>query len=242
MNRMPRLRHVLTAAEPAAAAAIAGPEGLGGALRVAPSYPEADAGEPGRRGGRSVARRLRGSPAFLTGGTIVVFWVVCAIFWRLIVPYSPFTTNPFGALRPPNGMHWLGTDELGRDVLSRVLAGAAPVLTVAPIATALAVACGTVLGLAAGYYRGLLDDLLMRIVDTLLVLPGLIIAVVVIGIAGPSVVSVILLVGLSFSPRHAAIQATRDLSSSPPIAAPGGRPGGRVLPPCAGTVPGTGAR
>lgn len=149
---------------------------------------------------RPLARRLARSPAFLVGGAIVLFWVVCAVFWRLIVPYSPFATDPFSTLKHPSSLHWLGTDELGRDVLSRVIAGAASVLTVAPIATALAVVCGTVLGLFAGYYGGPLDDLLMRTVDALLAFPGLIIAVVVIGLAGPSVVSVILLVGLSFAP------------------------------------------
>lgn len=147
-----------------------------------------------------LARRLAGSPAFLAGAIIVLFWVVCAIFWRLMIPYSPFATDAFSTLKPPSSLHWLGTDELGRDVLSRVIAGAASVLTVAPIATALAVVCGTMLGLLAGYYRGPLDDVLMRTVDALLAFPGLIIAVVVIGLAGPSILSVILLVGLSFAP------------------------------------------
>ncbi len=177
-----------------------GAAGIGASLGgVVPGY-DAEEVELRRPHGRPLVRRLTRSPGFLGGGAIVFFWVVCAIFWRLIVPDSPVASNLSSILKPPSGQHWLGTDELGRDVLSRVIAGAASVLTVAPIATALAIGCGTVLGLAAGYYRGPLDEMLMRTVDALLAFPGLIIAVVVIGVAGPSELSVILLVGLSFSP------------------------------------------
>jgi peptide/nickel transport system permease protein len=171
----------------------------------------------GDRHAAQVWRRLLRKPAFVIGTAIVLLWAIAAIFWPLLVPDNPLATDPFRVLRAPSALHLLGTDELGRDVLSRLLAGAEPVLTMAPLATAVAVSAGTVIGLAAGYYRGLFDEVLMRTVDALLAFPSLIIAVVVLGLTGTSEISVVLLVGLSFSPlvartvRSAAIaQRERD--------------------------------
>jgi peptide/nickel transport system permease protein len=94
----------------------------------------------------------------------------------------------------------LGTDDLGRDVLSRILAGAGSILTVAPAATVLCITAGTVLGLVAGYYRGLLDDVLMRAVDAVISLPAIVVGVFVLGLLGPSTLNLVFVIGIIFTP------------------------------------------
>ena len=140
------------------------------------------------------------SRTFLIGTAIVVFWVVDAMFWPAIVPQNPQMLNPTATLAPPSAAHWFGTDDLGRDVFSRTLAGAASVLTVAPAATALGLLGGIVVGLIGGYYRGPVDDILMRVVDALLAFPLIVIAVLVLAVLGPSVANVILVIGFVFTP------------------------------------------
>ncbi len=125
---------------------------------------------------RRAARRerwrvLRRSPTFVVGAVIVGFWAVCAIFGSLLEPHDPFAVNVVHRLTAPSSRNWLGTDELGRDVLSRVIAGARDILIVAPLATAIGTLAGTTIGLVTGFYRGAVDDVLMRLVDAFLAVP-----------------------------------------------------------------------
>jgi peptide/nickel transport system permease protein len=143
---------------------------------------------------------LRRSPAFLVGAVVLAFWVLDALAWRLVVPYDPLDGDILARLEGPSSAHWLGTDDLGRDVLSRVLAGAATVLTVAPLATALGIAGGVALGLVTGYYRGLVDDVVGRLIDAVLALPLIMIAVLVLAVLGRSTLNVILVIGIVFMP------------------------------------------
>ena len=140
------------------------------------------------------------SKTFVVGGAILIFWIFDAIFWSTIVPRDPQALNPGATLQGPTAAHWFGTDDLGRDVFSRTLAGASSILMVAPVATALGLAGGTVVGLLTGYYRGLVDDIIMRIVDALLAFPLIIIAVIVLVVLGPSTVNVIFVIGFVFTP------------------------------------------
>ena len=96
---------------------------------------------------RRDAARLMRSPSFMIGGSVVLFWVACALFGRSAVPYDPFADDLLNSLMPPSSEHWFGTDQLGRDVFSRVIAGARDILTVAPLATLLSTMLGTALGL-----------------------------------------------------------------------------------------------
>ena len=96
---------------------------------------------------------LRHSKTFLTGMAILIFWVASALGWRWIVR-DPQAVDPAATLASPGAGHWFGTDNLGRDVLARVIAGAAPVLTVAPLATLLGIAGGATLGLVTGFALG----------------------------------------------------------------------------------------
>lgn len=148
---------------------------------------------------RSVLGVALRSPTFVIGAAVLAFWVFDAIFWPLFAPYDPLTQGP-AILAPPSGADFLGTDSLGRDVFARVLAGASSVLSVAPIATAIGVAGGLVLGLVAGYYRHTTDALLMRLVDALLAMPSLITATLVLGVLGASDVAVVIVIGALFAP------------------------------------------
>jgi len=153
-----------------------------------------------RGAGRAAVRRLARNPVFLVGAAVVCFWILAAVEWRALAPYDPFAINPAHPLAPPSWAHWLGTDDLGRDVFSRVLAGAAPVLVVAPTATILSLAGGTTLGLVAGYYRGLVDDVLMRLVDAVMSLPAIIPATLVLALVGRSSTNVMLAIAVLFAP------------------------------------------
>jgi peptide/nickel transport system permease protein len=154
---------------------------------------------------RDTAASLLRSPVFCVGASIVLGWILVAILWRWIAPYNPYAIHPYDTFASPSSSHWLGTDELGRDVFSRVLAGSTTVLTIAPASTLLAVLMGTVLGLAAGYFKGILDDVLMRTVDGLLAFPPLIVAIIVLSALGRSELNVILLIAVFFSPLIARV-------------------------------------
>lgn len=157
------------------------------------------------RAGRLERLRLRlilvlHSKTFVIGAAVLLFWIIDAIFWQYFVPHDPYAQDLSATLQGPSGSHWFGTDDFGRDMFSRVLAGASSVLSIAPAATALGLLGGITLGLITGYYRGLVDDILMRIVDALLAFPLIIIAVLVLAVLGPSVRNVILLIGIVFTP------------------------------------------
>jgi peptide/nickel transport system permease protein len=146
-----------------------------------------------------LVRALLRSKTFLVGFCFVLFWVVSALTWRWVVR-DPQAVDTAATLSSPSGDHWFGTDNLGRDVLARVIAGAAPVLTIAPLATLLGLAGGTTIGLITGYYRGWIDDIFSRIVDALLAFPLIILAVLVLASLGREPRNVILVIGIIFTP------------------------------------------
>lgn len=152
-----------------------------------------------RRQRRYVMRSLLRSPTFMIGSGIVVFWVLMALF-SMHLTQSPFDVNPMSTLQAPSSAHWLGTDDLGRDVLARTLAGARSVLVIAPIATLLALLWGTVIGLISGFYRGITDEVIMRLVDVLLALPVVITSILILSLLGRSVAIVIIVIGVLFTP------------------------------------------
>jgi peptide/nickel transport system permease protein len=154
---------------------------------------------------RKTARRERyllllRSPTFIVGMILVLTWVICAIGYTHLAPQDPFATNPLERLRAPGGQHLFGTDRLGRDVLSRVIAGARGILIVAPLATLIGTAAGTALGLVTGYFGGIVDESLMRLVDAFLALPLVILGLLFLVALGPSNLAVILVIGIVFTP------------------------------------------
>lgn len=139
------------------------------------------------------------SPSFVVGMVILLFWIVDAVAWHLFAPDSPLAQVGY-TLQRPSGAHLLGTDSSGRDVLSRVLAGASSVLAIAPVGTLIGLLGGTIVGLVTGYYRGVADALVMRVVDALLALPAIILAALALSLLGTSEYAVALLIGVLFTP------------------------------------------
>jgi len=148
---------------------------------------------------RETFRLLIRRPAFIIGNVIVIGWVITAILGERITPYDPFNYFTTGHL-PPSPEHWMGTDRLGRDVLSRVMVGSRDVLIIAPLAAMLGVVCGTLLGLVMGYYRGTVDDLLSRLVEAFLALPVVLVALLTLVVLGTSPLVVVCVVGILFTP------------------------------------------
>jgi peptide/nickel transport system permease protein len=145
-------------------------------------------------------RLLLKHPTFLAGALIVLFWVVCAIFGSLIAPDNPLAQQLLGTNAAPSSAHWFGTDTLGRDVLSRVIVGARDILVITPLATLLGTVLGTALGLAMGYFGGAFDLIVSRFVEAILALPAVILAFLFIVALGPSTTTLIIVVGLIFTP------------------------------------------
>lgn len=149
---------------------------------------------------RDDLRRLLRSVSFDVGAAILLFWVGCAVVGASLVPYDPFADDLLATLQPPSSLHWFGTDQLGRDVFSRVIVGARDILTVAPVATLLSTILGTALGLTMGYFGGLLDEALSRIVDAVLALPTVIVALLALTALGTSTLTVLVVIAFSFAP------------------------------------------
>ena len=152
-----------------------------------------------RRQRRYLMRALLRSPTFMTGLVIVVFWVLMGAFsW--VFTQSPFSVDAMASLQAPSGAHWFGTDDLGRDVFARTMAGARTVLIIAPLATILALLWGGIIGLAAGFYRGITDEVIMRLIDVLLALPIIITSILILSLLGKSLAIVIVVIGALFTP------------------------------------------
>jgi len=156
---------------------------------------------------RRALRRLLRNPLAVTGLVVVVVAVLVALLANVIAPYDPDHTDFAAALQPPNGTHWFGTDELGRDQLSRVMFGLRSSLLVAVLSIAVSLAVGVPLGLAAGFYRGL-DRVVSRFADTLLAFPFLVFAVGLAAILGPSLLTATAAIGVAGIP--AIIRVTRS--------------------------------
>lgn len=137
---------------------------------------------------------FRGAPAFSL--IFLAIAVICAVFAPLIAPYSPIETNPTNILKAPDLSHWLGTDNQGRDILSRLIYGAQTSVKIGVLSVLLAATVGTVIGLVSGVFGGWTDRIFMRFTDMFLALPYLMVALTAVSLLGSSVTNVILVIGL----------------------------------------------
>lgn len=146
-------------------------------------------------------------PAFnaLLGATLMGGLSVMAAFGVIWTPYDPLQISFRTKLAAPNAAHWLGTDEFGRDVLSRLLAGAATSVWVSLLTVALAVMLGTLVGLVSGYMRGWTDRIIMAFNDALLAFPGILLALGLLAVFGANKYGIILALGLAYTPSVARI-------------------------------------
>lgn len=146
---------------------------------------------------------------------VLALIVVAAVFGRLIAPYDAMGENLSGGITPPSGRHWFGTDALGRDILSRVLVGARAALLGPLVVALVSMVLGNVLGLLAGCRGGWVDSIVMRWVDLMLALPGLLIAVVVIGALGGGYWLAVAVLGVLLVPFDARIIRGAALEQMP---------------------------
>ncbi len=140
----------------------------------------------------TVLRRFLRERAAVAGLMIVVLFVLAAVAAPLVAPRDPTGVDARSILASPSGDHWLGTDNLGRDLLSRLIYGARWTLGTAFLAAILVVSIGVLVGLVAGYLGGLIDNVLMRVVDVLLAFPSLVLALAIVGVLGPSLRNVMI--------------------------------------------------
>ncbi|HEY8566041.1 MAG TPA: ABC transporter permease [Beijerinckiaceae bacterium] len=151
------------------------------------------------RRNRALGKFLRHRGAVFGAG-VILFFVLLAVFAPLIAPFDPLKTS-FSAIRKaPSALHWFGTDELGRDLLSRLIYGARASLLAGVASVAIAVGIGVPLGLLAGYYGGLLDMAISRLAEAMLAIPFLILAIALAAFLGPSLTNAMIAIGLSVMP------------------------------------------
>jgi peptide/nickel transport system permease protein len=195
------------------------------ALAVPPVIVSSDA----ERRELPVWRLLLTRPTFVTGAVILLFWVACAIFGAAIAPHDPLAQQLLATNQAPSGAHWFGTDQLGRDVLSRVIVGARTILIIAPLATVVGTVLGTALGLVLGYVGGVVDLLAGRVVEAVLALPAILVIFLFVVALGVSTTTQVLVIGFIFTPLIArtvrsAVQVESQLDYLPAARLLGERP------------------
>ena len=169
-------------------------------MTTAPTPPVAlPAGGEARLARRETLGQLARSKTFVVGVVLVAWWVFWSIVGSRLTPQDPLAISD-AILVGPGADHWFGTDQLGRDVLSRVLGGASDTMKVAPLATLLGIAGGTIVGLVTGYFRGWVDETISRVIDAVLALPLIVLAVTAIAALGSSNITLIIVIGVVFTP------------------------------------------
>jgi peptide/nickel transport system permease protein len=163
------------------------------------------AGAAGRPAGaetplRRAWRKLRRNRAALIGGTIVLVFVLMAVLAPLLPLADPLKSNFLAIRKPPSALHWFGTDELGRDQVSRLFFGAQASLLAGIVSVLIALGVGVPVGLAAGWYGGWVDAVISRITEALLACPFLILAIALAAVLGPSLTNAMIAIGLSAVP------------------------------------------
>ncbi len=163
------------------------------------------------RAGETLRLLFRGPTAIVAAAVLVVL-IVTAFLGDAIAPYSSTETDVSNRLQSPSGDHWFGTDELGRDVLSRVILGAEVSLRVGAVAVGISLVAGVLIGLLAGYYGRWVDDVLMRLSDVLFAFPAMLMAIAVLAILGPGSTNAMIAIGIVYTPIFARITRASVLS------------------------------
>lgn len=173
------------------------------AAQPQPAGPLALKTDLGSRSGswRKTWAKMKKRPGMIVGLIVIVIFVTVAIFAPLFAPMDPveISSNRRAA---PSGDHWLGTDELGRDILSRVIYGARVSLRVGLVAISIALGFGSLLGMVAGFAGGWIDTVIMRLTDIMLAFPGILLAIAVVAVLGPSLFNVMIAVGIESIPTY----------------------------------------
>jgi ABC-type dipeptide/oligopeptide/nickel transport system permease subunit len=157
-------------------------------------------------------RGLRMTPLLWIGSLMVGLLLLVALAAPLIAPHDPFAIGLAPSLAPPSAEFPMGADKLGRDLLSRIIFGARTTLVVSLPSIALALLMGLALGLTAGYFGGKTDQIIMRVLDVFLAFPGLLLAIAVVAVLGPSIPNLIITIAILYTPRMARIVRAPVLS------------------------------
>jgi peptide/nickel transport system permease protein len=177
------------------------------------SIQSAMAAGPQVRGRRwQVIKRAVTARLAIVGGLVIAITGLMAIAAPLVSPYDPLRQDLANLLAPPSMAHLLGTDNVGRDILARVIWGARVSLIAGSGSVAIAVSAGSVLGLAAGYWRGLADDVVMRVMDAVLSFPALVLALALGAVLGAGLGSVLIALGVVYAPTFARLMRGQVLS------------------------------
>jgi peptide/nickel transport system permease protein len=158
-----------------------------------------------RRDAQRALKKLKGNRAALGGLMVILVLVVAAIFAPFLAPYNPYTVTLETRLQPPGAAHLLGTDELGRDILSRLLYGARVSLWVGIVTVALAGLIGVAGGLVAGYLGGYWEAVIMRLVDVFLAFPVIVLAIAIVAVRGPGLTNVLIALALVYWTTYARV-------------------------------------
>ncbi|MFF3024325.1 nickel transporter permease [Gottfriedia sp. NPDC057948] len=157
-------------------------------------------------------KKFKKNKLALVGAYIVLFYILVAIFAPLISPKDPFEIDLMHKLQTPSLEHWMGTDDKGRDILSRIIYGSRLSISVGFVSVLFGAIFGITLGLIAGYYGKWMDTIIMRVVDVLLAFPGILLALAIISALGPSLINVMVAVGIFSVPMFARIVRGSTLS------------------------------
>ena len=167
--------------------------------------------EPPSEAARMIRRALR-SRNIRIGGAVLLLVIVLTTLAPLLTPYNPIEVTAAIRLKPPSAEHLFGTDDFGRDVFTRVLYGGRLSLQVGIISVALASVSGTLLGVVAGYYGGVTDVIIMRLMDVMLAFPGILLALAIVAVLGRSLPNVMIAVGISSIPFYTRVVRGSTLS------------------------------
>ena len=169
-------------------------------MTVTTALPSAGEAAPEENPWARAWRRLRRRKGAMVALAVVMLFVLMAVFAPLLSPYDPTATSWSLVRKPPSWAHWFGTDEVGRDVLARIIYGARASLSAGLVSVSIAVGIGVPLGLLAGYAGGWIDSILSRIVDAMLAIPFLILAITLSAFLGPSLTNAMIAIGITATP------------------------------------------
>ncbi len=161
---------------------------------------------------REISFAAKKSPLTIAGLAIVLFLLLMALAAPLLAPYNPIEMNLDNRLQAPSGVHLLGTDELGRDILSRIMHGTRTALKIMFIVLIIDLPLGVLLGIVAGYFGGWIDDIIMRIADVFMAFPRLVLALAIGAALGPNLVNTMVAIAITLWPTYARLARSETLS------------------------------
>ena len=162
-------------------------------------------GTESRSRGTDVRRAFLGNRLAVLGVVVMAVFIVMAVFAPFIAPYDPLEQDLTNKFQPPSSAHLFGQDEIGRDILSRIIYGARISLTAGLAAVGVATVAGTIIGVTAGFFSGWVDSILMRLMDVILAFPSILLAIVIVTILGTSLTNAMLAIGIVFIPQIARV-------------------------------------